>query len=75
MAANAFYVAPMPPLVNRVLQTMRGRPRSHDARACLECGERIGAGDEEIRVRGMRVHRRCATYRMRRRGSGDSTLR
>ena len=65
----------MPPLVDSVLRTMRRRVGSYDTRACIECGGHISADDGEIKVRGMRVHRRCATYRTRRRGSVDATQR
>ncbi len=65
----------MPPLVDNVLRTMRNRVRSHEARACVVCGDRVEAGDAELKVRGMRVHRGCATYRTRRRGSVDAGRR
>ena len=42
---------------------------------CLVCGSRIDPRDERMRLRGGdEVHRRCATYQMRRRRVGPARL-
>ena len=42
---------------------------------CLACGKRIGGRDEAVKLRGnVRVHRRCATYQVRRRRYGAERL-
>lgn len=42
---------------------------------CLSCGRRIPAGEAAIRIRGGSVvHRRCATYSIRRRATGADRL-
>ena len=42
---------------------------------CLVCGRAVGPADERMRLRGnIVVHRRCATYHMRRRRTGPGRL-
>jgi hypothetical protein len=60
----------MPPLIESVLTTMRLRSRTRGGRHCAVCGESVESDDDRIRLRGMFVHRRCATYRTRRDARG-----
>ncbi len=43
----------------------RFRPRSHDIEVCAVCGVAITDDERLLRVRGLSVHRECATYRGR----------
>jgi hypothetical protein len=53
-----------------VLASPRGRRP-----VCLVCGRGIGPGEELMRLRGETlVHRRCASYQMRRRREGAERL-
>jgi hypothetical protein len=59
------YVA-MAPLLDSIISVM-GSPRGRRP-ICLVCGRSITSGQELMRLRGETVvHRRCATYDMRRR--------
>jgi hypothetical protein len=63
----------MTPLIDRIRTTMTG-PRGTRP-ACLVCGRAVADPDERLRLRGgMVVHRRCATYEMRRRPTGSDRL-
>jgi hypothetical protein len=66
------YVA-MAPLLDSIISVM-GSPRGRRP-ICLVCGRSITKGQELMRLRGeMVVHRRCATYDMRRRREGVERL-
>jgi hypothetical protein len=54
---------------------MRLRSRTRGGRHCAVCGESVEDDDDRIRLRGMFVHRRCATYRTRRDARGASGAR
>jgi hypothetical protein len=42
---------------------------------CIACGKRISGREQAVRLRGtVRVHRRCATYQLRRRRYGPERL-
>lgn len=42
---------------------------------CLVCGRTVKPSDPHVRLRGHgRVHRACATYRMRKRPEGEGRL-
>jgi hypothetical protein len=49
--------------------------RDDSSSRCLVCGKRIGQRDDALRLRGnTRVHKRCATYDVRRRRYGSERL-
>ena len=63
----------MVPLLDNIRSAMAaprgGRP------VCLVCGDSVSPRDERMRLRGGTVvHRRCATYDMRRRRVGAARL-
>jgi hypothetical protein len=63
----------MAPLLDSIISVM-GSPRGRRP-VCLVCGRGIGPGEEVMRLRGETlVHRRCATYEMRRRPTGAERL-
>lgn len=63
----------MAPLLESIISVM-GSPRGRRP-VCLVCGRGIGSGEELIRLRGETlVHRRCASYEMRRRPTGADRL-
>jgi hypothetical protein len=63
----------MAPLLDSIISVM-GSPRGRRP-VCLVCGRGIGPGEELMRLRGETVvHRRCATYEMRRRPTGAERL-
>jgi hypothetical protein len=63
----------MAPLLESIISVM-GSPRGRRP-VCLVCGRGIGPGEDLIRMRGETlVHRRCATYEMRRRPTGADRL-
>ena len=63
----------MAPLLESIISVM-GSPRGRRP-VCLVCGRGIGPGEELMRLRGETVvHRRCATYEMRRRPKGAERL-
>lgn len=63
----------MAPLLDSIISVM-GSPRGRRP-VCLVCGRGIGPGEELMRLRGETlVHRRCATYEMRRRPKGAERL-
>ena len=63
----------MPALLDTVMFVVRAvRP---ERTACLSCRGPVSSGDETVRLRGGGVvHRRCATYVMRRRRTGGERL-
>ena len=63
----------MAPLLESIISVM-GSPRGRRP-VCLVCGRGIGPGEELMRLRGETlVHKRCATYQMRRRREGAERL-
>jgi hypothetical protein len=63
----------MAPLLDSIISVM-GSPRGRRP-VCLVCGRGIRPGEELMRLRGETlVHRRCATYEMRRRPTGAERL-
>jgi hypothetical protein len=63
----------MAPLLESITSVM-GSPRGRRP-VCLVCGRGIAPEEELIRLRGETlVHRRCATYEMRRRPTGAERL-
>jgi hypothetical protein len=63
----------MAPLLDSIISVM-GSPRGRRP-VCLVCGRGIGPGEDLMRLRGETVvHRRCATYEMRRRHKGNERL-
>jgi hypothetical protein len=63
----------MAPLLESIISVM-GSPRGGRP-VCLVCGRGIGPGEELMRLRGETlVHRRCASYQMRRRREGAERL-
>ena len=63
----------MAPLLDSIISVM-GSPRGRRP-VCLACGRGIGPGEELMRLRGETlVHRRGATYEMRRRPMGAERL-
>ncbi len=63
----------MAPLLESIISVM-GSPRGRRP-VCVVCGRPIGPGEELMRLRGEAlVHRRCATYEMRRRREGAERL-
>jgi hypothetical protein len=63
----------MAPLLDSIISVM-GSPRGRRP-VCLVCGHGTGPGEESMRLRGETfVHRRCATYAMRRRRKGSERL-
>ena len=63
----------MAPLLESIISVM-GSPRGRRP-VCLVCGRGIGPGEELMRMRGETlVHKRCATYQMRRRREGAERL-
>ena len=63
----------MAPLLESIISVM-GSPRGRRP-VCLVCGRGIGPGEELMRLRGETlVHRRCASYQMRRRREGAERL-
>jgi hypothetical protein len=63
----------MAPLLESIIIVM-GSPRGRRP-VCLVCGRGIGPGEELMRLRGETlVHRRCASYQMRRRREGAERL-
>ena len=60
------------PLLPSVLALLR---ESRAIDRCVLCGKPLAPREESLRMRGgSRVHRRCATYRMRRRREGLARL-
>jgi hypothetical protein len=63
----------MAPLLESIISVMAS-PRGRRP-VCLVCGRGIGPGEELMRLRGETlVHRRCASYQMRRRREGAERL-
>jgi hypothetical protein len=63
----------MAPLLDSIREAM-GTPRGSRP-VCLVCGRAVTSRDECMRLRGGGVvHRRCATYDMRRRRVGSARL-
>ena len=63
----------MPELLDSIISVM-GSPRGRRP-VCWVCGHRIASGEPLMRLRGETVvHRRCATYAMRRRRQGRERL-
>jgi hypothetical protein len=63
----------MAPLLDSIISVM-GSPRGRKP-ICLVCGRPIASGDQLMRLRGETVvHRRCATYSIRRRREGNERL-
>ena len=63
----------MAQLLDSIISVM-GSPRGRRS-ICLVCGRSITEGQELMRLRGESVvHRRCATYEMRRRREGTERL-
>ena len=63
----------MAPLLESIISVM-GSPRGRRP-VCLVCGRGIGPGEKLMRLRGETlVHRRCASYQMRRRREGAERL-
>jgi hypothetical protein len=63
----------MAPLLDSIISVM-GSPRGRRP-VCLVCGRGIRPDEELMRLRGETVvHRRCATYQMRRRPKGTERL-
>ena len=73
LAARRRSYVEMAPLLESIISVM-GSPRGRRP-VCLVCGRGIGPGEELMRLRGETlVHKRCATYQMRRRREGAERL-
>jgi hypothetical protein len=65
----------MPSLIDSILRVMRGS-RSRSVGVCAVCRRPVREDDERFDLRrGTRVHRACATYRMRAEQAGGRASR